>query len=173
MNLLWTKNNKIGSKLIQWGTEGDCSHFAVEFDDCVVLQSNMLQGVNLVSSNEFYKHNEVMHSINFKLELECEESVWKPLVKRLAAKTEYDKKAMAYWALQVIKHRITGCEYPNNNKWDDAKKFMCIELALELPDFIFGDDKKPKSLAFVTPINLFHIIDSRTQNSPYRVKDAA
>lgn len=168
MRLLFTKNHNVGSKLIMWGTEGDCSHFAAEFDECLVLQSNMLQGVNLTSTNEFMNHNEIVHELKFELPLDMEEAVYQPLVKRLAGKTEYDRKAMCYWALCVINHRITGAPIPEVNKWGDPKKFMCIEVAEQLPDFLFGN-YRPDNLKFTSPTTLFHIIDERTKDSPYRV----
>lgn len=167
MRLLWTKNNLCGSKLIMWGTEGDCSHFAVEFDDTVILQSNMAQGVNLTSKNEFLKHNEIVHAINFKVSDAHEEMVWKPLVRRLAGNVEYDKSAMAYWAWCVIKHRIFGAPIPLINQWGDPKKFMCIELAKELPDWVFNN-LKPEQLEMTSPTALFHIIDERTRDADIR-----
>lgn len=169
MRLLFTKNNKIGSKLIRWGTEGDCSHFSVEFDGTVILQSIMDGGVGITSTDHFLKHNDIVHELKFDLPLQDEEAIWKPLVKKLVGNSSWDFKAGLYWALQVIKHRITGSEYPKNNKWDDAKKYMCVEVAKELPDFIFGGDKP--SLDFVSPQTLFHIIDAKTANLPFRVKE--
>ena len=167
MRLLWTKNRLCGSKLIMWGTEGDCSHFAVEFDDCVVLQSNIAQGVNLTSKNEFLKHNEIVHEIRFNTSLENEEKVWKPLVNRLAGNIEYDKRAMAYWAWCVIKHRIFGTQIPIINKCGDPRKFMCIELVSELPDWVFNN-LKPEHLAMTSPTALFNIIDERTRDADIR-----
>lgn len=168
MRLLFSKNNKIMSYLIRWGAESDSSHFAVEFDDAVILQSNILKGVNLVSSNEFYKHNEIVHKIEFKFDLDTEESIWQPLVKRLASKSKYDYKLLLYWSLQVLKHRIFGTPYPSSPKWDDAKKYMCIEIAIELPDEIFGG-QKPTAISFMSPENLFHLIVDLTKNSKARV----
>lgn len=172
MRILFTKNNKIGSRLIRWGTEGDCSHFSVEFDGCVIMQSNFEFGVNITSSNEFFKHNEIVHELKFDLSLEQEDEVWQALCKTIAGKVEYDYAAMAYWALMVFKHRIFGSEYPKTNKWNDAKKFMCVELSLALPDFIFGNDK-PADIDFVSPQTLFHIIDAKTENLPFRAKEKA
>ena len=167
MRLLFTKNNKIGSRLIMWGTEGDCSHFAVEFDDCVVLQSTMHQGVSLTSKNEFIKKNEIVHEIKFNTTLENEELVWKPLVKRLAGNVEYDFPALVYWCWCIIKHRIFGSPIPLINKWGDPRKFMCIELSSELPDWIFNN-LKPEHLDIISPTALFNIIDERTRDADIR-----
>lgn len=169
MKLYWTKNSKIGSVLIRWGTEGDCSHFAVCFDDCVVLQATMNQGVHLTSLNEFLAKNEVVHMLEFNLPLEMEESTWKPLVRRLAGIYEYDFKAFLYWTLMVIRHRIFGSLIPKTNLWGQAKKYMCVEVASELPDFLFGGEKI-EGLDIMSPQTLFHVIDAKTQSSEYRAK---
>lgn len=167
VRLLWTKNHKIGSYLIRWGTQGDCSHFAVEFDDCIIMQSTMLQGVTVVSTNEFMKHNEIVHQISFNTSVDKEELVWVPMVKRFAGKTSYDFKAMAYWAFCVLKQRLFGDTIPVTNKMGDPDKFMCIEVAGELPDWVFGG-QKPMHLDITSPEMLFHLIDEGTKNADIR-----
>jgi hypothetical protein len=159
MRLLWSKNNKIGSYLIRWGTEGECSHFAVEFDDCFVLQSNMKQGVNALSSNEFFRDNDLVYSINYDLTLEQEEQVWKVLVKKLAGKTSWDFMAALFWLKEIIMHRITGRPIAKINSWGDPNKMMCIELAVELPDWIFAG-YKIENIDLMSPQNLFDVLDS-------------
>jgi len=159
LRLLFSKNNKIGSYLIRWGTEGDCSHFAVEFDDCFVFQSNMKQGVNAISSQDFFAHNELVHSIKYNVSLELEEQIWKILSKKLVGKTKWDIMAGLFWAKEVIMHRITGREMAKINAWGDPNKMMCIELAAELPDWLFAG-QKPERLDLMSPMNLFRLLDS-------------
>lgn len=159
MRLLFSKNNKIGSYLIRWGTEGDCSHFAVEFDDCFVLQSNMKQGVNALSSNEFFQHNELVHSIQYNLTLEQEEQIYKVMIKKLAGKVSWDFMAALFWMKEIIKHRIFDSPIPKVNAWGDPNRMMCIELASQLPDWIFAGNK-PESLDLMSPQTLFHVLDS-------------
>ena len=170
MTLLWSKNSKIGSHLIRLGTEGDCSHFAVCFDDVVVLQSNMHQGVNLTSLNEFKKHNTIVHEIRLNLPLELEEAIWKPLVRRLAGNYSYDFKAVIYWTYEIIKRRLLGTTLPTSNRWSESNKYLCVEIASELPGFLFGNEKI-EGLDIISPEALFRIIDLKTNSSPYRVKD--
>jgi len=167
MRILFSKNNRIGSKLIRWGSESDSSHFAVEFDGCVILQSNIANGVNLTSTNEFLKHNEIVHEVVFNIPTAMEEEIWQPLIKRLPGVVQYDYSGLLYWAWVVAKHRLFNTPIPDVNKWGDPKKYMCVEVASELPDWVFGN-KKPTSLEFVSPEKLFHLIDERTKDADIR-----
>jgi hypothetical protein len=158
MIFYWVKNNKIGSKLIRWGTSGKASHFAVEFDKKVILESTMLSGVRLNTSFEFKKHNDIVYSLEITCSLEQEEEIYQAMIKGIVDKYRYDYAAILYFTYRVFLKKIFNKPIPEENKYDDVHAYMCIEIAKEFPDFVFGNAKKPKSLAMFSPDNLYWLL---------------
>jgi hypothetical protein len=136
MKLLWTKRNNFGSKLIEWGTDGDCSHFAVVFDDKpggygLVFHSH-IQGVGLDWFGSFVEHYQIVHCLQPKYPIN-EETVYQSLVSRFCGK-EYDQLAFIYFGLCLAAHKLWGLKVPLHNQWGDKNLPLCTEIAAALQD---------------------------------------
>lgn len=163
MKLLWTKRNSLGSKLIEWGTDGDCSHFAVVFDDKpggygLVFHSTLTSGVNIDWLGDFEKSNEVVHVMVPACEID-EEVIYQSLVQRFYHKG-YDKLAYIYFALRVLLFKGFGVKLPVKNLWGDKNRLLCTEMAKALKDSGVMGLPDLADYAMISPYSLYQIMKS-------------
>lgn len=134
MILLFTTQNKIGSRLIRWGTESDCSHFAVCFDigdkSGIVFQSQLQSGVTISPWPDFIKHHKIVHALAPVAPVD-EEAVYQAMVKMFYGQ-KYDWMAFTYFSLCVLRRKITGQALPTRNVWGNDRSFLCTEIASAL-----------------------------------------
>ena len=131
MKLLWTRRNTFGSKLIEWGTDGDCSHFAVVFDDKpggygIVFHSTTAIGVGLAWFGAFRQNYEIVHQMQPKYPIN-EEAVYQDLVGNFYGKS-YDKLAFLYLGICLAGHKFFGRPLPVRNQWGNKDQFLCSEI---------------------------------------------
>lgn len=157
MKLLWTKSNNIGSRLIQWGTGGDCSHFAVCFDDRpggygLVFHSSMV-GANLDFLGSFQGNHQIVHCLEPSQELD-EEKIYLALVSRFNHKP-YDKLAYLYFALRVLGLKLFRIPLPSRNIWGNKDFLLCTEMGQALKDAGVPHMPDIQDYGMISPPSLF------------------
>lgn len=136
MKILFTTNNKIGSRFIRWGTSGDCSHVALVFDenengesDGIVFHSTGLKGSHPIWLHEFLKQSKIVHAIGMKPEISesVENQIFKTIVTDYAGQG-YDDRAFLFWVIMGIRRKILGIPLPQKNDWAVAGYNLCTAL---------------------------------------------
>jgi len=157
MKLLWTKSNKIGSKLIRWGTNSESSHFCVLFDDKPggygIVFHSQFTGVNIKWFGEFQRSNTIVKCLSPKLKIN-EEALYQILVSNYYGKP-YDNLAFLYWTLSVLAHKVFGTDFPTHNQWGDREAFLCTEIGQDLFQLANLKVNKGKDFGMITPDDLF------------------
>jgi len=157
--LLFTTQKKFGSRLIRWGTDSDCSHFAICFDEGeksgIVFQSQLQSGVTISPWPDFVQHHTIVHALAPVTPVD-EEAVYQAMVKMFYGK-QYDWLAFTYFSLCVLRRKITGAPLPTHNQWGNDRGFLCTEIALALKDKGLG--LGGKDLGIVYPHDLHTLFD--------------
>lgn len=159
MRLIFTRRKNIESKLIQWGTESDSSHFAIvlyEETVPIVLQSNFL-GVDFQSWKMFSKHAEVVHQIIYPMSQSEEDQIFDEVVKNIIGE-EYDWGAFAYFGWRCFLFKVFKIKFPEVNAWARTDRSLCVELAYAMPDRVVPFMVKQMDLGMVYPSKLFSLI---------------
>lgn len=130
MSLVWTKSDKIGSKLIRWCTGSSSSHMAWIMDSRIVFHSTFSRGVHLTWLHNFLNINQVVHRIDFDLTLPDEESIYQSLI--YLESRGYDYGAFFYLGFMYLKYKIFGTPLPPKNKWSSSNRYICLEMAKSL-----------------------------------------
>lgn len=135
MKLVWTKSNRILSKLIRWGLGVDCSHFLIVFESPaggLCFESNLLG-----THPKFWKTDKktltIVHQIDLPLSVEVEDHVWDVVVDKYDGKG-YDYYAFAYFAWRVLLKKCFNIAMPPKNKWAQNGSFLCDEVYVALID---------------------------------------
>lgn len=137
------------SRLIRWAYKEPVSHFAICFDEKVVMHSN-LKGVHIEWLETFKKHSEIVLQIKIKdSDLLLEERVYQLAIKH--DQRSYDIKALAYMCYRVGLNLSFGIPIPKRNKWGDSNSDLCTELA----DCLFPIADLPSGLDTITPYQLY------------------
>ncbi len=146
MRFYFTSNNLIGSRLIRWGLDDDCSHFAESFFDdtlgdyAIVVQSNMQHGFFLEWKKDFLSKNRVVHCLKPKRDLsDKEHKIYKKVSSKLHG-LEYDFKGICYWFFLGLIYKlgfITKDQMDNKtNRWADRSAVFCSEVLSAHSDFL-------------------------------------
>ena len=162
MKLLFVTSNKIGSRLIRWGLNSDCSHFAVCFDEQArgsgIIFHSILTGCFLEWFMAFKKTHQIIHALSFKenLSLKDEEEIYRGMLSEYADHG-YDRWAFAYWCYNIIKQKLFGhkCRLPDKNAWQRSGYSLCTQLASGVPwikRWAFG---KGIDLEMISPHDLY------------------
>lgn len=134
VDILFSKNNKIGSKAIQWGTKHQYnlpttpSHVAILIKDRWVLESTLFTGVRVIPYKEWKKINKELHRFNYS---KIEYSIIKNIFKKIQGK-KYDWLGVTYLALKLIMNKFFKKRIPQENKWESSDKYFCSEATAEL-----------------------------------------
>jgi hypothetical protein len=155
MKLLFCYSGKVGSKLIRWTTREPVSHVAIEFDNGLILHSQLLTGVGLDWSSNFRAH----HSIPFEMQMgiiDPEEANWtfSDLLTKYVGR-KYDIRAFVYLGIRLLGLRLLGLPLPAGNPGDVGRNYLCTELAAA----VYGQPVNP----MITPYGLYtKLRDERT-----------
>lgn len=134
INYLFSRKNKIGSRLIAWasGFEDLClekcpSHIAVLLDDNLVVESTLTTGVRMLPYSHWAKINEELYRVpcfakfrQSKLTIEKATRIWGK---------RYDWKGIAFFAISFIKLIVFKQKLPDSNPWQSDDKYFCTEYA--------------------------------------------
>lgn len=141
MKLLWVTSNRMGSKLIRWGLDTDCSHFAICFDEGEVEDpySDVAQGIAFHSYGhgtqlewlgDFLCRYYVVHALETvePLSLQKEEAVYKAILKEESSRA-YDYCALAWFAWRTVLYKVLGWELAGVNRWQAREARLCTGIA--------------------------------------------
>lgn len=150
------KNNLPLSVLIRKGLGEPASHFAVVFDDKLVVHSN-LYGVSLDYYPTWVKKNTIVDQVEKKdLTLEQEEEIFQSVMSE-CDEYGYDYPAFVYFGISVVNHRLFGQPMPTHNKWGSKKRLLCTGLYARLPAWLVGPQWESQ-LEMTTPTKLILMI---------------
>jgi len=134
MILLWSTSDKLGARLIRWGRDTDCSHFAVLFDklpSCgnIVAESRMDSGVDIDPLGDFKDRNRIVHALEYTPigTGESEEEAYQMFIKKMEHRA-YDKKAVLWLAMTSLLRKLKISNPYSENKWGDAEDVYCQEV---------------------------------------------
>lgn len=164
MSLVWTKSDKIGSRIIRWCTGSNSSHMAWVMDNRIVFHSTFSRGVHLLWLHNFLSINQCTNRLDFNLPLDSEERLYSALI-RLESKG-YDYGAFIYLGFRYLLYGVFKTPLPDSNKWSSSNRFICLELAkaLEVIGFYVPplDTTDPEGLYKYIKDNYGHISNTRT-----------
>lgn len=129
MKFLFTTTDHLYSKLIRWGLDEDCSHFAVQLDmptRSVIMESVIEKGVCSGSVEDFYKSNTVIHSLEYVGDKYVDSLFYDCVYRHY--KERYDTTAIAFWALAAATKKLFGSKQPWYNPWDMENRHYCVEV---------------------------------------------
>lgn len=159
MKLLWVKSKLPLSKLIMWGLNEPCSHFAIMFDDKIVFHSN-LTGLHIVWAKSFLKSYDVVFEMNFDMPLEREEEMYQGVIDAHDG-ASYDYGAFAYFFWRAVLKKFFGKPLPEHNPWGSKDKFLCDEVVQLLPDEICPPSVKAMDLSMKSPYQVWLLLNNK------------
>lgn len=147
IHYVFSKNNKIGSRLISWASskELDCkkecpSHMAILINEAFVLESTLTTGVRIIPYHKWLFYNTELARVPVK---GANRSMRDILIDKWGAK--YDWLGIAYFAYCYIKLILFKIPLPETNAWQNKNKMFCTEYA----SLLSGQDLSMKSPARV------------------------
>lgn len=129
--VIFSKNEKIGSTLISWGTKHlspksvTPSHGALLIDDRWVIESTLESGVRIISYQKWLEINQLVCYIEYSSSMEYAKI--KELYKEIKDK-DYDYSGVLYQSYHVMRSRFFKKDIPEVNKWQSKNKYFCLEV---------------------------------------------
>jgi len=145
MNLLFTRSNKLGSRLICAVSGETVSHVAVLFYGEIVAHMSFT-GFKLEMLDDFLKsHTVVLRAVvSGKTDVDAAKGVAKF---RAAGHGRYDYPAILAFGLLLLWRRSTRDSRPiTRNPWQSKRLYMCTEFAAELMGIEDGGVLTPHTL---------------------------
>ena len=133
MILLWTTNDKWGSRLIRWGLGEPSSHLAVLFFEGttpIVFHSNYSYGIHTTSLDDFRRCNKIVHMLQCPTAPDEERELYKRLDEEVIG-IGYDFYAIMYWCMAAFMRKFFGRQLPKENTMERTELVYCVEV-LEL-----------------------------------------
>lgn len=137
MKLLWVAADKAGSRLIRWGLDSDCSHFAVCFDEgehgdpsSGIAFHSYAHGTQVLMLRDFLKAYTVVHALepNRALTLADEEAVYQAILQAESGR-RYDYPALLWFAWRGLLAKIGWRRVDGVNRWQDPQARLCTGIA--------------------------------------------
>jgi hypothetical protein len=128
MEIWFTYNNTVGSKLIRWALNEPVSHVAIKLESGIIVHSKFFEGVTIDWALDFKRHNTVYDVYNTYLSPTQERIVLANVLNQYADKS-YDYGAFAYFCWRVFLNKAFARPYPSRFKLASNRKFICTELA--------------------------------------------
>lgn len=168
MRLVFVKANKIGSKIIRWGTGEPASHVAVIFEHNAHFYHSYLTGIHLETDQEIIDGYDIVSEINIHLNLEQERRVHDIFKASISPSSFYDYLALGYFTYRAVLHKFLGKDYPRMNAWQEGEGFLCTEVAYlvanalttELATMVLPENF---DYSMVTPWQLYELLVERIQ----------
>ena len=137
LHYLFSRNKKIGSKLISWSSKlfkshvtnlkEIPSHVAILVNEMFVIESTLTTGVRIVPYSKWKQINEELYKIEYTTKGEC----IKCLLFEVWGK-KYDWLGIIYFSYCMFKHLVFHSSLPNKNLWERENYFFCTEFAARL-----------------------------------------
>lgn len=147
VHYLFSKNEKIGSKLISWGTkhlhqEGKIpSHIALLVDERWVIESTLFTGVRIIPYSKWLKINEEVAKIPCPHK-KMEYSKIKKIFKEIKNK-KYDWPGVLYLTWRILINKYFNEPIPTVNLWENPNKYFCSEAVAKIHDMSNHSMKTP------------------------------
>lgn len=133
LDYIFSRNRKIGSRTISWGTgflhpelEIVPSHVAVLINDTWVVESTLENGVRIVPYKSWKRINEEVERIPcWAVKRELDEVLG--IVEELWG-LSYDWAGVSYFSWRIILYILFKKEMPKENPFDHTDKFFCCEV---------------------------------------------
>ena len=149
MRLYFTKSQKPLSRLIRWGLNEPCSHFAIGFSDRLLFQSNLL-GTGIEWLPRFLNEQTVVYEIVIPMDEDVQDRIYDRIMP-IWDGWPYDWKAFLFLGWRAALKKFFGRPFPAKNPWQDKKAYLCVGLVRaldtdEVPDWLrvavrnVGDD---------------------------------
>lgn len=128
---IFSKNKKIGSKLISAGTQFlhpdsvSPSHVAILVNDKYVFESTLETGVRLIKYPEWIKHNTELKRLKCLQNWSMEQ--FKNILRQVRGK-KYDYLGVTYLGYRLALKRLTGLKVPESNLFNHDDKYFCCEV---------------------------------------------
>jgi hypothetical protein len=140
---VFSKNNKIGSRIISWGSgllvkdlDKVPSHSAVliiqDNYESFVFESTFNSGIRIVPYANWLKINEECYKIPYPNNIDSN-AIFR-VVHELWGK-KYDWFGVLYFTLCFIVHFLFGSPFPKENAWQSNDKYFCNELTGEISGY--------------------------------------
>lgn len=138
----FTSNKLVGSRLIKWGLDDDCSHFAVGFwnhDYALIVESTMGSGFRLSWLSDFKKRNKIVHALRYEVDNAFDGDHYKKICGHLHG-SKYDYKGVLWWFVigLLYKLKIITKEKLDTikNQWADRNSVYCVEVLKAQKEFL-------------------------------------
>lgn len=165
MNILFVNADKIGSKIIQYGTEDSMSHVGIQFDDCPFVYHAYGTKIHETPVSEFMGKYNLVNFVKISLLPQQEKKVL-ALFKKSIWYEGYDYKAFFYFAWDRFKAKFFGGKQAKVNPLDSSIDMICTEVVYLVDEFyqdVTGKYLLPGDidLSITKPGQLFSILKSR------------
>lgn len=150
LHIIFSKNNKIGSRFISWSTQylgnfqATPSHVAILVNERWVLESTLEAGVRILPYNTWNKLNHEVAKIQITNNILFKRI--KFLFKKIGVK-KYDWPGVIYLGWRIFLNKYFKKPIPTINKWERPNKYFCTEVIGYILDM---------DLDMVTPIQLLN-----------------
>lgn len=148
VHYLFSRNEKIGSKLISWGTAhlepsvyNTPSHIAILVNNRWVHESTLDSGVRVISYEKWLEINEEVEKIACIKETREYKEI-KQIFKEIKDK-DYDYFGVSYMGIHVASNKYFNTEIPETNKWENPDKYFCCEAVEKLTGISSSSMKAP------------------------------
>lgn len=131
VDYLFSKNKKIGSRFISWGTKHlsktavTPSHVATLINERWVFESTLDSGIRVINYKKWLDLNEEVAKIPCTRRVR-EYSEIKAIYQSVRDK-KYDWLGVTYFGCRLFLNKYFGCSMPEVNKWESADKYFCSE----------------------------------------------
>ena len=149
MQLLFTKSDRVGSKIIRWGLDEPVSHVGVCHDG-IVLHSEM-KGVDLDTEDTFLKNRTIIYIVELP-ELDIKDFL---RVANAYENASYDFLALLSFGFYALRRKWFSTPFPKKNMLSTKGNFLCTEVASML---LWNTEN-----AILTPYQLYKQIRSSNE----------
>ena len=137
VDYLFSKNNKIGSKLISWASSFEQldmgllpSHVAVLLNDTWVVESTFTSGVRVVPYDKWLDINEELYKVPCSTTDRSSTQILKTATEIWSK--SYDWAGIAYFAVCFVNLIAFKKPLPAENKWENKNRYFCTEYVERL-----------------------------------------
>ena len=165
MNILFVNSEKIGSKIIQYGTEEKMSHVAIQFEGYDYLYHAYGSSIHKDTIHDFHAKYNLIDFVKIPMSHSDESKVRASFVKSIWYE-KYDKKAFLYFAWDLFKVKFFGTKQSTINPWNSNDDTICTEVVYLVDEFyqeVTGKYILPDSvdLSITNPGQLCSLLKSR------------
>ena len=139
IHYLFSKNDKIGSKIIRWGTRhlepslcNGCevpSHVAILVNERWVFESTLETGVRRIEYKKWLEINTEVAKYKCQTPRTLESVI--DYFRSIKGK-KYDFIGLCYFAIRIGLNKFFGTPIPEKNKWNKEDRYFCCEVMGEM-----------------------------------------